>query len=173
MEAICSSETSVDFQRTTRSYIPEDRTVHSFPIHHYWQNSPYGPQPSLEYPARLHPVFTSFDFTTIIFLQTKVVSLASNPKPGGPDPCVYVPQWQGGPVIPPDTGFPFRRLVRLAGLRWWYSNPPPYGDPSNLVTFNALDTIRRLSFIFKIQLFGRFICFRLQAKCRSSSDTPS
>jgi hypothetical protein len=24
MEAICSSETSVDFQRTTRAYIPED-----------------------------------------------------------------------------------------------------------------------------------------------------
>jgi hypothetical protein len=24
MEAICSSETSVDFQRTTRRYIPED-----------------------------------------------------------------------------------------------------------------------------------------------------
>jgi hypothetical protein len=28
MEAICSSETSVDFQRTTRRYIPEDRTLH-------------------------------------------------------------------------------------------------------------------------------------------------
>jgi hypothetical protein len=23
--------------------------------------------------------------------------------------------------------FPFRRLLRLAGLRWWYSNPPPHG----------------------------------------------
>jgi hypothetical protein len=29
MEAICSSETSADFQRTTRRYIPEDRTPHS------------------------------------------------------------------------------------------------------------------------------------------------
>jgi hypothetical protein len=27
MEAICSSETSVDFQRTTRRYIPEDSTL--------------------------------------------------------------------------------------------------------------------------------------------------
>jgi hypothetical protein len=27
MEAICFSETSVDFQRTTRSYIPEDGTL--------------------------------------------------------------------------------------------------------------------------------------------------
>jgi hypothetical protein len=27
-EATCSSETSVDFQRTIRRYIPEDRTLH-------------------------------------------------------------------------------------------------------------------------------------------------
>jgi hypothetical protein len=29
MEAICSSETSVDFQRVTRRYIPEDSTLHN------------------------------------------------------------------------------------------------------------------------------------------------
>jgi hypothetical protein len=29
MEATCSSETSVDTQRTTRSYIPEDGTLHN------------------------------------------------------------------------------------------------------------------------------------------------
>jgi hypothetical protein len=29
MEAKCSSETSIDFQRTTRHYIPEDRTLHN------------------------------------------------------------------------------------------------------------------------------------------------
>jgi hypothetical protein len=29
MEATCSSETSVDFQPTTRRYIPEDRTLHN------------------------------------------------------------------------------------------------------------------------------------------------
>jgi hypothetical protein len=28
MKATCSSETSVDIQRTTRRYIPEDRTLH-------------------------------------------------------------------------------------------------------------------------------------------------
>jgi uncharacterized membrane protein YciS (DUF1049 family) len=28
MEAICSSETSIDVQRTTRRYIPEDGTLH-------------------------------------------------------------------------------------------------------------------------------------------------
>jgi hypothetical protein len=39
-----------------------------------------------------HPVFTSLDFATVIFLQSKVVSLASNPQPGGPGLCIYVPQ---------------------------------------------------------------------------------
>jgi hypothetical protein len=36
----------------------------------------------------------------------------------GPDPHIYIPQGQGGPAKPPGTGFPFRRLLRLAGLRW-------------------------------------------------------
>jgi hypothetical protein len=52
----------------------------------------------------------------------------SNPQPGGPDPCIYIPQEQGGLVMAPDIGFPFRRLLRLAGLRWRYSNRPPRGD---------------------------------------------
>jgi hypothetical protein len=49
------------------------------------------------------------------------------PQPGGPGPRIYIPQEQGGLVILPGTGFPFRRLLRLAGLRWSYSNPPPHG----------------------------------------------
>jgi hypothetical protein len=49
------------------------------------------------------------------------------PQPGGPGPRIYIPQEQGGPVIPPGTGFPFRRILRLTGLRWRYSNPPPRG----------------------------------------------
>jgi hypothetical protein len=49
------------------------------------------------------------------------------PQPGGPGPRIYIPQEQGGPVIAPGTGFHFRRLIWLAGLRWRYSNPPPHG----------------------------------------------
>jgi hypothetical protein len=33
-------------------------------------------------------------------------------------PCLYA-QEQSDPVITPGTGFPFRRLSRLAGLRFW------------------------------------------------------
>jgi hypothetical protein len=47
-------------------------------------------------------------------------------------PPIYIPQEQGGPVIPPGTGFPFCRLLRLAGLRWRYSNQPPHGSGNRL-----------------------------------------
>jgi hypothetical protein len=50
------------------------------------------------------------------------------PEPGLPGPLIYIPPEQGGPVIPLATGFPFRLLLRLAGLRWRCSNPPPHGS---------------------------------------------
>jgi hypothetical protein len=52
------------------------------------------------------------------------------PQPGGPGSCIYIPQEQGGPVIPPGTVFPLCRRLRLAGMRWRYSNLPPHGDCS-------------------------------------------
>jgi hypothetical protein len=64
-------------------------------------------------PARLWPYFT--------------VSVSRLSQPGGPGPRIYIPQEQGGTYVPPDTGFPFRRLLRLAALRWRYSTPPPRG----------------------------------------------
>jgi hypothetical protein len=70
--------------------------------------------------------FHFFVFSGSIFLQSKVSSLAFNPKPGGQCLCIYVPQERGGPVIHPGTGFPFPRLLRLAGLQWRYRNPPPH-----------------------------------------------
>jgi hypothetical protein len=45
---------------------------------------------------------------------------------------MYIPQEHGDPVIPPGTWFPFRRLLRLAGLRWNYSNSPSCGVPTQL-----------------------------------------
>jgi hypothetical protein len=62
-----------------------------------------------------------FGFRKNNFLQNKVVSLASNPKPGGPShSCIYALQRQGGAVIPPGTGFTFARLLRLSRLRLIY-----------------------------------------------------
>jgi hypothetical protein len=47
-----------------------------------------------------------------------------SPQPGRPGSHIYILQEQGGPVIPPGTEFPLRRLLQLAGLRWRYFNPP-------------------------------------------------
>jgi hypothetical protein len=42
------------------------------------------------------------------------------PQPGGPGPRIYIPQGQGGPVIPPGTGFPLRRLcLKVAVMFPW------------------------------------------------------
>jgi hypothetical protein len=40
-----------------------------------------------------------------------------DPQPGGSGPRICIPQEHGDSVIPPCTGFTFRRLLRLAGLR--------------------------------------------------------
>jgi hypothetical protein len=48
------------------------------------------------------------------------------PQPGGPGLRIYIPQEQAGPVILPGTVLPSCRLLRLAELRWSYSNPPPH-----------------------------------------------
>jgi hypothetical protein len=50
------------------------------------------------------------------------------PEPGRPGTRIYIPQEQGDSVIPPGTGFPFRLLLWLAGLRWRYSTVPPQGS---------------------------------------------
>jgi hypothetical protein len=50
------------------------------------------------------------------------------PQPGGPCPHIYISQEQGGPVIPPGTGFPF---CRLTGLQWRYSTLPPRHGPQD------------------------------------------
>jgi hypothetical protein len=55
------------------------------------------------------------------------VSDSRLPLPGRPGPRIYIPQEQGGPVTIPGTGSPFRRLLRLVGLRYMYPNPPPHG----------------------------------------------
>jgi hypothetical protein len=54
-------------------------------------------------------------------------------KPGGRGPRIYIPQKKGSPVIPPGTGFPFRRTLRLAGQRWRCTNLPPHGKEQPLM----------------------------------------
>jgi hypothetical protein len=49
-------------------------------------------------------------------LDHNLMSHLSLSQPGGPGLRIYIPQEQGDPVIPSGTGFPFRRLLRFAGL---------------------------------------------------------
>jgi hypothetical protein len=121
--------------------------------HHHWQNRPFSARfvyswlcfssfkafcvPTFKslfsfpgYRELDHPVFNSLDFWTVFFLQSKVISLASNPQPGGPGLCIHVPQWHGGPIIPSGTGFPFSRLLRLSRLQRKYCNPPSHESRS-------------------------------------------
>jgi hypothetical protein len=58
----------------------------------------------------------------------------SNPQPGGPGYCMYVPQEQRGPVIPPGTGAPFsspptnrRATVEVFDPASTLINPLQYG----------------------------------------------
>jgi hypothetical protein len=44
-------------------------------------------------------------------------------QPERPGRRIYIPQKKGGPVIPPSIVFPFRRLLRLIGLRWKVFEP--------------------------------------------------
>jgi hypothetical protein len=80
-----------------------------------------------------HPVFT-LDFATVFFFTEQGRQPCVQPHPGGSELCIYVPQWQGGPVIPPGSGFPFCCLLRFAALWWRYSNLPPHGTVQTLPT---------------------------------------
>jgi hypothetical protein len=90
------------------------------------------------------------------------VSDSRLPQPGGPGPRIYILQEHGGPVIPPGTGFPFRRLLRLAGLQWRYSNQPPRGPLHSFhymlsiwySTNRVEDTASSSSFIVLIVFFA-------------------
>jgi hypothetical protein len=72
--------------------------------------------------SALSDVRTGLQFAGVITqwsesLRTRNHTLLSHlklPQPGGLGSRSYIPQEQGGPVIPPGIGFPLRRLLRLA-----------------------------------------------------------
>jgi hypothetical protein len=105
--------------------------------HHHWQNSPFSTTAFLRTFCQIRlevdsPVFTYLDFATIIFIQRQVVILAYPTRNLEDQVSAFMSRrWQGGPVIPPVTGLPFLRLLRLAGLRSRYSDPPPQGNCEN------------------------------------------
>jgi hypothetical protein len=70
------------------------------------------------------------------------------------------PQEQDGPVIPPVTGSPFRRLLRLAGSRWRFSTPLPHGQELSAILGSSLYCVGADS---KKTLFPReYVCVAQQ-----------
>jgi hypothetical protein len=85
------------------------------------------------------------------------VSDSRFPQPGGPGLRIYIPQEQGGPVISPGTGFPFRRLLRLAGLGGGIQTRLQAGVNNNWTTapryISPARTVQKTSHYF---VFSRF-----------------
>jgi hypothetical protein len=77
-----------------------------------WQGKPKYSEKTYEDSSSTGPDFTVLD--------------SRIPHPGSPGPRIYIPKEESGPAISPGTGFPFDLLLRLAGLRWKYSTPPPH-----------------------------------------------
>jgi hypothetical protein len=86
---------------------------------------------NLSFPLKILAAFIRFSLFWIsqqYFFFYRTRSLALRPTPNLEEQVLVFmsPQWQGGAVMSPDTGFPFRPLLRLAGLRWRYSNSPEH-----------------------------------------------
>jgi hypothetical protein len=80
-----------------------------------------------------HPLWREdgpFDYNVQYTIHFTVSDLRL-PQPGGPGPCIYIPQEQGGQVIPPGTGYPlipcwthrffFRRMYIFLWKGQWKS----------------------------------------------------
>jgi hypothetical protein len=84
-------------------------------------------------------------------------------KPGGPGPRIYIHREQGGLIIPPGIGFSFRRLLRLAGLRWRYSNLPLRGLLTNFSYWSS--TIWSQRGAHRKHRFQQFLCCCVLIRC--------
>jgi hypothetical protein len=72
--------------------------------------------------------FTVQSFSGPSHAELNHISLSQgrgSPKLVGQVPVFISPRNRVSRLYLPGTGFPFRRLLRLAGIRWRYSNPPP------------------------------------------------
>jgi hypothetical protein len=124
-------------------------------FHHHWQDSPFW-STALEDSTRFHLVFTSLDFVTIFFTEQDTQPCVQPPNLRTRFLYLFPPVTGWPSYIPPSTGFPFCRILRLAGLRWRYSNPPPHWDTQR----------RLIGHSFYRGNFLRKSCVTCREKCR-------
>jgi hypothetical protein len=63
------------------------------------------------------------------------------PQPGGSGPCIYVPQEQGGPVIPPGTSKPKSRYDRRSVSVSWCRAPSGSQDQMFVTVMSLWDSL--------------------------------
>jgi hypothetical protein len=122
------------------------------PISSSWRQAPWDPRPEFLFYNRtlavfvlmLHPTWRQDGFVVYNCCWSSPAQSFSGPNPARLVTIFYclrfetLPTWRarslylyppgtGWPCYTQGTGFPFRRLLRLAGLRWRYSTPPPHG----------------------------------------------
>jgi hypothetical protein len=71
------------------------------------ENNFYSHHTRMSLQSNTGPGLPCWGFVTITVLRGWIVSPEPNPQPGGPGLRIYDPRRQGGPAIPPDTGYPF------------------------------------------------------------------
>jgi hypothetical protein len=59
-----------------------------------------------------------FAVSELLRTRNHTLRLIWLPQSGGPGSRIYIPQEQGGSIIPPGTGFPLRRLIRFASYEF-------------------------------------------------------
>jgi hypothetical protein len=144
-------------QRQSQSYFTTGGLP---PISSFWRQAPWGSRPAIFFelnPCGHSPYVKSSRQRGCVSRLRLLLALASaailgsesrrtdenilllqirdSPKLECQFPVFIPPREQGGPVIPPGTGFTFRRLVQFPELRLKYSTPPPHGIPRNIHTY--------------------------------------
>jgi hypothetical protein len=79
-----------------------------------------------------------------------------SPNLEGQVPVFICPRNRVPPVIPPGTGYPFCRLLRLAGLRWRYSNPPPHESEQT--------TLAKATLLLRWELYSNGLLVTMEMK---------
>jgi hypothetical protein len=105
------------------------------------------PQPSLGL-GLLHKIWLNFLEASqqSFFLQGRVVSPTPNPHPRGPGLCIYIPQRQGGPVIPLGTHFSCFLMTRMGYGETILIPRSPHGDVNILGIINNTSDIQTIRY---------------------------
>jgi hypothetical protein len=117
---------------------------------HHWQTSHFWVIGFFRRLLQIWPGFHFVDFSTIYFYRARSSALRQTPNIEGQAVAFTPPSDRVAQLLPPGTGFPFRRLLRLAGLRW--NSNPPAGRKSTQIRSLKRSSVNGLLCIFFLEL---------------------